>query len=45
MRFAKEVADEVIFMDQGVIVERGNPEKIFTAPQHERTKQFLQLIQ
>jgi L-cystine transport system ATP-binding protein len=45
MRFAREVADEVIFMDHGVIVERGNPEKIFTAPQHERTKQFLQLIQ
>ncbi|MBA2871982.1 cystine transport system ATP-binding protein [Anoxybacillus calidus] len=45
MRFAKEVADEVIFMDQGVIVERGSPEKIFTAPIHERTKQFLQLIQ
>jgi L-cystine transport system ATP-binding protein len=45
MRFAKEVADEVIFMDHGVIVERGTPEKIFTAPQHERTKQFLQLIQ
>jgi L-cystine transport system ATP-binding protein len=45
MHFAKEVADEVIFMDHGVIVERGTPEKIFTAPQHERTKQFLQLIQ
>jgi L-cystine transport system ATP-binding protein len=45
MRFAKEVADEVIFMDQGVIVESGSPEKIFTSPTHERTKQFLQLIQ
>jgi L-cystine transport system ATP-binding protein len=45
MRFAKEVADEVIFMDHGVIVERGTPEKIFTSPTHERTKQFLQLIQ
>jgi L-cystine transport system ATP-binding protein len=45
MRFAKEVADEVIFMDGGVIVERGTPQQLFTNPQHERTKQFLQLIQ
>jgi L-cystine transport system ATP-binding protein len=45
MRFAKEVADEVIFMDQGVIVERGKPEEIFINPKQERTKQFLQLIQ
>jgi cystine transport system ATP-binding protein len=45
MRFAKEVADEIIFMDGGVIVERGTPQQLFTNPQHERTKQFLQLIQ
>ncbi|WP_243385869.1 amino acid ABC transporter ATP-binding protein [Bacillus kexueae] len=45
MRFAKEVADEVIFMDQGVIVERGTPEEIFENPKEERTKRFLQLIQ
>lgn len=45
MRFAKEVADEVIFMDQGVIVERGAPEQIFTSPKEERTKQFLKMIQ
>jgi cystine transport system ATP-binding protein len=45
MRFAKEVADEVVFMDQGTIIERGAPEQLFTEPQHERTKQFLQLIQ
>lgn len=45
MRFAKEVADEVIFMDQGVIVERDKPENIFTQPKEERTKQFLRLIQ
>jgi cystine transport system ATP-binding protein len=42
MAFAREVADEVIFMDQGVIVERGTPEQIFTQPREERTRQFLQ---
>jgi cystine transport system ATP-binding protein len=45
MRFAREVADEVIFIDQGRIIERGHPNQIFTNPMHERTKQFLQLIQ
>ncbi|WP_301110146.1 amino acid ABC transporter ATP-binding protein [Sporosarcina sp.] len=45
MRFAQEVADEVIFIDGGVIVERGAPAQIFTNPQHERTKKFLSLLQ
>lgn len=45
MRFAKEAADEVIFMDQGVIIERGKPDDIFTNPKQDRTKQFLSLIQ
>ncbi|PKG23572.1 amino acid ABC transporter ATP-binding protein [Niallia nealsonii] len=45
MKFAKEVADEVIFMDGGYIIEKGNPAAIFTAPKEQRTKQFLQLIQ
>ncbi|WP_018664136.1 amino acid ABC transporter ATP-binding protein [Heyndrickxia acidiproducens] len=44
MRFAKEAADEVIFMDNGVIVEHNSPEAIFEQPKEERTKQFLQLI-
>ena len=44
MGFAREVADEVIFMDQGVILERGTPEQVFTAPRAERTRQFLQLL-
>lgn len=44
MRFAREVADEVIFFDQGVIVERGTPEQIFTAPREERTQRFLERI-
>lgn len=45
MRFAKEAADEVIFMDQGVIVERGKPEDIFMNPKEERTKKFLNMLQ
>jgi L-cystine transport system ATP-binding protein len=45
MRFAKEAADEVIFMDQGVIIERGKPEDIFTQPKQDRTRQFLSLIE
>ncbi|MDQ0198929.1 amino acid ABC transporter ATP-binding protein [Neobacillus ginsengisoli] len=45
MRFAREAADEVIFMDQGVIVERNKPEEIFNHPKEERTKKFLNMIQ
>ena len=45
MRFAREVADEVIFMDQGVVVERNKPDEIFTHPKEERTKKFLNMIQ
>ena len=41
MGFAKEVADRVIFMDGGYIVEQGSPEDIFCQPKHERTKEFL----
>ena len=41
MGFAKEVADRVIFMDNGVIVEEGTPEDIFVNPQSERLKAFL----
>lgn len=41
MGFAREVADRVIFMDQGLIVEEGSPELIFEAPQNPRTKDFL----
>ncbi|WP_071396498.1 amino acid ABC transporter ATP-binding protein [Bacillus tuaregi] len=45
MRFAREVADEVIFMDGGVIVEHSSPDEMFADPKEERTKQFLRLIQ
>ena len=41
MGFARQVADRVIFMDGGYIVEEGTPEHFFTAPEHERTKAFL----
>lgn len=41
MGFAKEVADRIIFMDGGYIVEEGTPQQIFENPQNEKTKQFL----
>ncbi len=44
MGFAREVADRVIFMDHGEILERGTPEHFFTSPEHERTKAFLREI-
>jgi polar amino acid transport system ATP-binding protein len=44
MKFARQAADRVIFMDQGQIVEQGPPEQIFTAPQHPRTQSFLSRV-
>ena len=44
MAFAREVADRVIFMDQGIIMEEGTPAKIFEAPTQERTQIFLKRI-
>ena len=44
MGFAREVADKVVFMADGVIMEEGSPEEIFNHPQNARTKQFLQSI-
>lgn len=41
MAFARDVADRVVFMDKGVIVEQGTPKEIFTRPKEDRTKQFL----
>lgn len=41
MGFAREVADRVLFMDEGIIMEEGSPEDIFGNPQNERTKSFL----
>lgn len=44
MGFAREVADRVLFMDEGMIVEQGTPEEIFGDPQNERTKSFLSKV-
>ena len=44
MGFAKEVADKVIFMDKGVIVEQGTPEEVLVNPSEERTKNFLSKV-
>ena len=44
MGFAKEVATRVLFMDEGIIAESGTPEQIFTHPQSERLKQFLNAV-
>ena len=41
MKFAREVADRILFMDGGVILEEGMPEQIFSSPKQERTRQFL----
>ena len=44
MGFAREASNRVLFMDKGIIVEDESPEIIFTAPKHERTKEFLSRI-
>ena len=44
MGFAREVADRVIFMADGIIVEDGPPEQLFGDPQNDRTKAFLSSI-
>ena len=44
MAFAKEMADRVFFMDEGIIMEKGGPEQLFTNPKSERTKQFLDKV-
>ena len=44
MAFAREVADSVVVMDAGVIIETGSPEDVFDDPQHERTREFLRHV-
>ncbi|MGV9316432.1 amino acid ABC transporter ATP-binding protein [Streptomyces sp. NPDC003691] len=44
MGFAREVADRVLFMDQGAAVEEGSPERFFGAPRHDRTRAFLSTV-
>ena len=41
MQFAKDVSSRVVFMDKGVIVEEGTPDRIFNNPTEERTREFL----
>ncbi|MBD3142324.1 amino acid ABC transporter ATP-binding protein [Microbispora bryophytorum] len=45
MNFAREVGDQLVFMDDGVIVERGDPREVLAAPRHERLRAFLGQVQ
>lgn len=45
MKFAKEVADRIIMLDQGRIIESADPKTFFENPQNERTKQFIQMVE
>jgi polar amino acid transport system permease protein len=45
VRFAREVADRVVFMDEGVIVEEGPPEEVLERPKEKRTQRFLRMVQ
>jgi polar amino acid transport system permease protein len=45
VRFAREVADRIVFMDEGVIVEEGTPEAVLDQPREKRTRQFLRIVQ
>jgi len=44
MGFAREVGDRVLFMDEGAVVEQGDPEQVLTAPREERTRRFLSRV-
>ncbi len=44
MQFARDMADRVLFFDQGRVAESGSPEQVFCAPQHERTREFLRCV-
>lgn len=44
VRFASEVADRVVFMDDGLIVEQGPPDAVLSYPKHERTQRFLRMV-
>jgi polar amino acid transport system ATP-binding protein len=44
MGFAREVGDKVVFMDEGVVVEEGQPNEVFSNPKHQRTRTFLSRI-
>ena len=44
LAFARQVCDQVVFMDQGVVVESGPPAEVLGSPQHDRTKAFLSKV-
>lgn len=44
MSFARRAADEIIFMEKGYIVEQGSPQRLFSRPEHKRTREFLNVI-
>jgi polar amino acid transport system ATP-binding protein len=44
MGFAREAGDSLVFFDEGIVVERGNPREMIADPQHERTKAFLSKV-
>lgn len=44
MEFAREVADRIVFMDEGIIIEQGTPEEFFTSPKTERARKFLKKL-
>jgi ABC-type polar amino acid transport system ATPase subunit len=45
MKFAKEVADRIVMLDKGVVIESADPKTFFENPKHERTRQFIQLVE
>jgi len=45
VRFAQEVADRVVFMDEGLVVEQGTPAEVLGTPKHERTQRFLRMVE
>jgi polar amino acid transport system ATP-binding protein len=45
LRFAHHVASSILMMDEGVVIEEAPPERFFSAPEHERTKRFLALVE
>ena len=45
VRFARDVADRVVFMDAGVIVEEGSAEQVLERPRERRTQQFLRMVE
>jgi ABC-type polar amino acid transport system ATPase subunit len=44
MNFARDVAQQIVYLDGGVLVEKGTPEEIFTSPKHESTRLFLERV-